>query len=169
MGYGALNALSLPSSAISAEADTVTLAAEAVMRSAEDSQALFGSKTSAISEMTFLAIECAKPDWDGNGAFGIDPLAVQNAENFLLALPNNISIPEFAPDPDGSISLDWIKSPHRMFSLSIGASSRLAYAWLDGTDRGHAVARFNGFDVPERILHGIQTIMSLENAIVRST
>ena len=61
-------------------------------------------------------------------------------------------MPEFAPEPDGAISLDWIQSRHRLFTLSISASNRLAYAWLDGTDKGHGVARFDGRTIPRRVL-----------------
>ena len=74
---------------------------------------------------------------------------------------------EFAPEPDGSISLDWIRSRSNFFSVSVGASDRLAYAWLDGTDRGHAVARFDGDSVPSRILEGIKALVQGANAAVR--
>ena len=67
---------------------------------------------------------------------------------FLRAMPDDLPIPEFAPEPNGSISLDWIASPDRLFSLSIGRNGRLAYAWLDGADKGHGVARFDARNVP---------------------
>jgi hypothetical protein len=86
-------------------------------------------------------------------------MALQNAEMFLRALPEDLPTPEFAPEPDGSISLDWIHTRHRLFSLGVGPNDRLAYAWLDGTDKGHGVARFDGLSVPQRVLAGIQFIM----------
>jgi hypothetical protein len=77
----------------------------------------------------------------------------------VRALPDGIPLPEFAPEPDGSISLDWILSRNRLFSVSIGHSSRLAFAWLDGADNGHGVARFDGQNVPPRVLEGIKCII----------
>lgn len=68
------------------------------------------------------------------------------------------TMPGLAADPDGAVSLDWIVSRPRMFSVSCGPSGRLAYSWLDGTDRGHAVADFDGWTIPQRILHGIRSI-----------
>ncbi|MBP6784673.1 MAG: hypothetical protein KA152_12845 [Verrucomicrobiales bacterium] len=68
-----------------------------------------------------------------------------------------------APEPDGAVSLDWMVSKTRMFSVSCGLSSRLAYSWLDGSDRGHAVTDFDGWVVPDRILQGIHTIIYNRN------
>jgi hypothetical protein len=93
------------------------------------------------------------------GAAAIDPLTVLMGRRFLRLLPESVPLPEFAPEPDGFISLDWIRSPNRLFSLSIGRSNRLAYAWLDGADRGHGVARFDGQNVPARVLEGIKGIL----------
>ncbi len=146
-------------SAVSVEAQAVIKAASALMRSVEGSQALFGRTAAAISQLRKLANECAEPGWDGYGAHAIDPTALQNAEMFLRALPEDLPTPEYAPESDGSISLDWIHTRHRLFSLSVGPNDRLAYAWLDGTDKGHGVARFDGVSVPQRVLADIQSIM----------
>lgn len=168
MGYAALSVYAAPGSAVSTEAMKVSLAAKTVIRSAETSQALFGSRVAAISQVRLLASECAESDWDGNDAYSIEATTVQNVENFIRAFPDSVPLPEFAPEPDGSISLDWISSRHRMFSLSVGPTDRLAYAWLDGTDKGHAVARFDGHSIPLRILDGIRVTLSNGNAFVRS-
>ena len=78
-------------------------------------------------------------------------------------------MPELAPEPNGSISLDWMLSRHRIFSLSIANTDRLAYAWMDGTDKGHAVARFDGTKIPTRILEGIQSITDYGDTRVRAS
>lgn len=158
-GYASLVLYAWGGSAVSVEAQAVTRAASALRRSVEGSQALFGRKEVAISQLCELANECSEPGWDGCGAHAIDPMALQNAEMFLRALPEDLPTPEFAPEPDGSISLDWIHTRHRLFSLGVGPNDRLAYAWLDGTDKGHGVARFDGLSVPQRVLAGIQLIM----------
>jgi len=110
-------------------------------------------------DLAALVIECSEPDWDGAGANALDVSAVLNAQNFIRALPADIPMPDLAPDPDGSISLDWIQSQHRLFSVSVGPGARIAYAWLDGGERGHAVAPFDGDTIPARVIEGIRGIM----------
>jgi len=167
-GYAALNVYARGGSAISFEAQAAQKAATAVVEAAERSQALFGEKAAALSQLRALANECAEQDWDGNEASAIDPLAVFMAEGFVRAMPDSLPLPEFAPEPDGSISLDWIQSRNRLFSLSIGAANRLAFAWLDGSDKGHAVSRFDGQTVPPRILDGIEAIVNHGHTSLRA-
>jgi hypothetical protein len=164
IGYAALNAFGRAGSAVSPEAQAISKAATEVIDSFERSQVLFGEKSAAISQLKGLANECADSGWDGEDARAIDELAVSTAERFLRALPQGVALPEFAPEPDGSISLDWIQSRKRLFSLSVGNSNRLAFTWLDGTDKGHGVARFDGENIPLRILEGINAIMNHQNA-----
>lgn len=158
-GFAALHSLAREGSAVSTEAQTLRQAASDVVDRVERSEVLFGGKASAISQIWALANEYAEPDWDGNGAYPIDQQAVFKAAAFIRLLPDGLPLPEFAPEPDGSISLDWILSRNRLFSMSVGRSDRLAYAWLDGADKGHAVARFDGARVPPRILSGIEGII----------
>jgi len=158
-GHLALQALVGGSSAISREAHAVHKAATRVAESAERSLALFGEKATALSQLAAVATECGEQGWDGDDAVAIDPIAVLLAERFVRALPEGVALPEFTPEPDGSISLDWIQSRNRLFSLSIGRSNRLAYAWLDGTDKGHGVAHFDGQNIPPRVLEAIKDIV----------
>ena len=167
-GFSSLYSLARPGSAISAEAQVVLLAATSVVDSVERSQALFGDKATAISQLWALANECGEPGWDGDDALPLDHRAVFRAVAVIRTLPEGVPLPEFAPEPDGSISLDWISSRNRLFSLSVGIGDRLPYAWLDGTDKGHAVARFDGVSVPARILEGIRAILNGGSALVRS-
>lgn len=158
LGYVALSNYARGGSAISGEAIAARNAASALVESVERSQALFGDKAAAISRLRALAIECGQENWDADGAAMIDPRAMFNAEAIVRALPIGVTLPEFAPEPDGSVSLDWIQSRTRQFSLSVGRSQRLAYAWLDGTDSGHGVATFDGSTIPPRIIEGIFAI-----------
>ncbi len=166
LGYEALHVYAYGSSAISSEARAVREAASAVVESAERSQVLFGEKSIAISQVAALANECAEAGWDGNEAAPIDWAAVRTAVEFIRAMPDDLPLPEFAPEPDGSISLDWIQSRTRLFSLSVGSTNRLAYAWLDGSDKGHGVARFEGERIPSRVIEGIIGIMNHGNATI---
>lgn len=167
-GYSALRSVTQRRSAISAEAAGVHLAALALVNSMEQSRALFGPKADAISQIWALVSECAEAGWDGDGAEPISEIAAHAASDFIRALPDDVPLPEFAPEPDGFISLDWIQSRSRLFSLSVGLGPLLAYAWLDGGDRGHAVARFDGETVPLRILDGIRRTVSRGDAAVGS-
>jgi hypothetical protein len=166
-GYAVLNAYARADTAISPAADYARKAASDIAARAENSKSLFGEKFTLIEQLHALKAECAKEDWDGNGAFALDPSAVATAEDLILALPDGFPLPECAPEPDGSISLDWIASRHRLFSLSVGRNDRLAYAWLDGTDKGHGVARLDGFSLPERILSEIRARVTHGEATVR--
>jgi len=168
VGLTALHSLARQGSAISAEAQSLRKAASDVVDYVERSQALFGSKAAAISQIWALANECDRPDWDGEHSFPIEHATVFRAAAFIRALPDWVPLPEFAPESDGSISLDWIQSRNHLFSLSVGASNRLPYAWLDGTDKGHAVANFDGDAVPRKILEGIIGIMNRGNASIGS-
>ena len=156
--YAAMRPYARDRSAVSSAADGIRNACDQVMVSAERSQALFGDKADAIAQLISMARDHQVPNWDGYGAKPIHLLAVRIADAFVRALPRGISMPEFAAEPDGSVSLDWMPSPNRIFSLSVNTSYRLAYAWLDGSDRGHAVARFDGDQIPPGILSGIRGI-----------
>lgn len=114
----------------------------------------------AIAQIKALLQECAEPGWDGSGGQPLSEVAAKAAAELVRALPGDVRLPEFAPEPDGSISLDWIEARDRLFTLSIGGGNRLAYAWLDGEDRGHAVAGFKKGTVPKRILEGIRGIVN---------
>lgn len=130
--------------------------AAAIVERVERSDALFGSKMAVISELWGLAQSHAASGWDGGDAFPVNHQGISLAVAFLRALPGDCKMPEVAVDPDGAVSLDWVPSRHRMVSISFaGHTDRLAYAWIDGTDRGSAVARFDRNAVPMRLLQAI--------------
>jgi hypothetical protein len=160
-----LPALACGGTAISPEARTICEAAIEVVASVEQSQVLFGEKASALATLAALEAECSARGWDGDDAEAISPIAASAAKRLVRALPNDIPLPEFAPEPDGSISFDWIRSPTQLFSLSVGRGNRLAYAWLDGSDKGHGVAHFDGQNIPARVLEGIHGIVGGHAAV----
>jgi len=166
LGYASVNAYARGGSAVSTEASALREAATAVVDFAERSEVLFGKKATALSSLCVLSKECSEKDWDGAGALPVDLTAVKSAADFVRALPESLPLPEFAVDPDGAVSLDWIQSKTRLFSVSISASNRLAFAWLDGSDRGHGVAKFTGDQIPRRILEGIRGIVGHGHAAV---
>lgn len=158
ISYAALGAYARGTSAVSQEAHAAQDAATELVKSVERSQVLFGTKAVAISQLRALQNECASEGWNGSDAAAVSPIAVIVAETFVRAMPDHLPMPEFSAEPDGAVSLDWIQSRNRLFTLSAGTNNRLAYAWIDGTDRGHAVARFDGDRISQRILEGIEAI-----------
>jgi hypothetical protein len=149
-----------PCTAVSAQAVQIHRSRYEIARSAEQSIALFGERDAVFSMICEIEKECGLAGWDGYGALPIPELHALKAKNFVKHLPAHIPMPEISPEPDGSLSLDWTTSRSRRFSVSVGSSDRLAYAWIDGSDRGHAVARFDSETIPSRILEGILSIQA---------
>ncbi len=168
LGYAVLVPYTQQSSAVSPEAIAAGRIASDIVRESKRSIALFSEQTAALSNLFALARECAEDDWDAAGAQAIDCIAVERAAQLLKALPNSIPMPECSPEPDGSISLDWSESRYRLFSISVGGSDRLAFAWLDGSNKGHGVARFDGRVVPKHVLAGIRSTLDQTHAAVRA-
>jgi hypothetical protein len=140
LGYATLAAYARPTSAISFEANQICEVASGIMRDREGSESLFGQKAVAMSALR-SAVAAVSPDEEQEV---VDPQALLTAEQLVLALPDDLPTPEFGIDPDGAISFDWIQSRTRMFTVNVSDSERLAYAWLNGSDRGHGVDRFRG-------------------------
>jgi hypothetical protein len=157
-GVATLQAYAKGGTATSDDAEAARTAASAIVKRVETSQALFGEKAAALSRLSELSLECSQPDWDGYGAEPIQAVAVWNARKFLTFLPEGIPIPDVGVEPGGSIALDWLPEKNRVFAISIGTTNRLAYAWLDGSDKGHGVSTFDGAEIPLKILQGIQEI-----------
>ncbi len=155
------------SSAVSREAAAVRESASAIVASTERSIALFGAKSAVIDRIYELAAECQSEGWNGEDGVAVMQDVMDRAVSFIRALPGDLPLPEVAPEPDGSMSFDWIAARTRVFSVSVGAAKRLAFAWIDGTDRGHGVARFDGDTVPARVLGGIRELTNDRAAALR--
>ncbi|HMQ03632.1 MAG TPA: hypothetical protein PKD26_06935 [Pyrinomonadaceae bacterium] len=158
LGYVALASIGSGSmnTAVSPEASVTRNAVAKLIESKQKSESLFGKKADVIAAINTLVNECSSVDWDGYGAAALDPLAAWNAEEFIKALPDNLVMPEISPEPDGSVSLDWTHSRNQIVSVSIGTSNRIALAWLNGAERGHAVVNFDGTSIPQLIIDRIQ-------------
>lgn len=148
LGYSALAGYARPGSAYSREAGEVSDAACRVMRDRLGSESLFGKKMVGLSTLVATVGSVVADDEQEP----VSALARGNAEQFLLALPEDLQMPEVGVDPDGAVSLTWFASRTRMFSASIDESERVAFAWLDGSDKGHAVARFRPPVLPEVLI-----------------
>lgn len=118
-----------------------------------------------LSVGAILADECNAAGWDGYGAEPLDRNALELAREIVRSLPYDLPMPSFCIEPDGCVSLDWMPTQRRTFTLSVGKTDRLPYAWIDGTDRGHAVARFVNGQLPVRILQEIRRICGQDTAV----
>jgi hypothetical protein len=152
--------------AVSEAARQLQHAASDALGAFERSQALFGKKSAAIEEIWRLAGECREAGWDGYGAKPVGRDAVRRAISIIRGAPGDLPIPEVAIEPDGSIALEWSRSRHSILSLRIGSENGLAYAWLDGVERGHAVAGYDEGTFPLRVLHQIRLIFAGDDAPV---
>ncbi len=124
------------------------------------SVALFGPKADLISHLSLLGGECLEENWDGYGAAPVRPGALRGAEELIASLPEDVPLPECLIEPDGCISLDWMPGPNRTLTVSVGESDRIPYAWVDGTDRGHAVAGMVDGQLSPRMLAEIRRFTS---------
>jgi len=155
MSYVALRTASIRNTSLSEEGQHVQTVTTAFFDAREQLLSLFGDKAGLIADIREMAVERGEPNWDGYGAEPVDAVAVARAEAIIRALPDGMQLPEISAEPDGEISLDWVRTQRRLMSVSAGLSDRLAFAWLNGTDSGHGVERFDGITIPPHILAGI--------------
>jgi hypothetical protein len=160
LGVAAVYALARPRTAVSSDAEHVRNQAVAMVERVERSDALFGTKAAVVSALWSLKQSHAEVGWDGGHARPVEGDAIFKALAFVRSMPDGTAMPEVGVEPDGMVTLDWLPSRHRMLSVTFASDSeRLAYAWIDGTDRGNAVERFDGVSVPKRLLQAIRSIM----------
>lgn len=158
-GIVALYDVARGGSAVSREAEVSRAAAARALDDVERSQSLFGSKAAAIAEIWTITNECASEDWDGYGALAVDRACANRAVALIRALPLDLPMPEIGAEPDGCIALEWWVSRGRLVTLSSSAAGALPYAWLDGPERGHAIAEFDDGHFPVRVATEIRRLM----------
>ncbi len=151
--------------AVSEESQSVDASLAAVRDHQENSLALNGEKSAAISSLLSLFSDHGSDGWDGANARALNGTAVQQAIALIRSLPDDLPLPEVAVDVDGGVSLDWM--PDRLLAVSVGinATNRIGFAWLNGRDRGNAVARFDGVIPPRTLLDLLTHLMSSRAAL----
>lgn len=138
--------------AVSTESTHLVEADWKAKHATERSLALSGNRSATIDALLAVATRCARPDWDGADANPVDLNSVRVAAQLVRSLPEGVPMPEITPEPDGLVSLDWYGPYRRVLSVSASPNGRLAYAWMNGSDRGYGVERFDGMRVPAFIL-----------------
>ncbi len=121
----------------------------------------YHKKEALLEALDELDRECSTPNWDCYHALPLHQDAVEQTRMFLRVLPNDLPLPEIAPEPDGSISLDWSMSRVCSLTISVGSSNRLPYAWLDGIQRGHDVECFDGRTIPAPLEFRLRSLVRL--------
>lgn len=71
------------------------------------------------------------------------------ARRLLDTFPNGLPAPEVGLDPDGEVSLDWIRSNRTLVSVSAGVTDDLSFAakFEDGTSHG-VIRHASAFPLP---------------------
>jgi hypothetical protein len=114
---------------------------------------------SLVSEIEQLFVESAEAArYDQGGV--IDKRTADAAIAFAIALPKSLPAPEIAPEADGEISFDWMGPLGKIFSVSIDATGRLAYAGSFGRkSKVHGTEQLSN-TCPAEIIQGISKAVS---------
>ncbi len=100
-----------------------------------------------ISEMV---AECFDENCGENSNKAVSPVTLKNAIKFAKTLPEYLQLPEYIPDDDGEICLEW-KKEEKYLSISIGVGTNCNFSYNDGTINGHGVFRFQD-EIPQMII-----------------
>jgi hypothetical protein len=108
-------------------------------------------------ELADILQECSSQGWDGYDAKPIDRDSVRLVCEFLEMLPADISYPELCAEPNGDLTMIWIK---RGYHLVIGIDSSGMIAWGGTSPRGriYGDAKFEN-EIPDEvidILHSVE-------------
>jgi len=112
----------------------------------------------ARSALREVSQECSSDNWDGYGARAVLPRAAYHARRFLEMLSPGFPLPEVNADPDGEISFEWYDAPRRVFSISIGSSSRVSYAGDFGRRSVHGT-EYLGDELPTAIVTNLNRLL----------
>jgi hypothetical protein len=125
--------------------------------------AVFPHFAESVQQQLRDVVACANHDnWDGMKSLAANRRAVRQANRFLSMLPPSAFrsiVPEVTVDPDGEIAIEWYVSPSQLFSVSIGANGRLAWAGIiDGEEvPGHAMMKQR---IPQELLDYINQLVA---------
>lgn len=107
-----------------------------------------------ISLMNSAARMYSNKDWDGYGALAVSLTTFIKTLEFLASLSVHVKLPDISAEPDGSMVLEWYRSPEWIFSVSINSDGKIDYAAIFGDAKHHGSMYFSG-DVDRDILNMI--------------
>jgi len=128
---------SLLSGYASEEADFVDQQIKKSLDMLQDSNALGFAAKGTFQQLDEVFKECSFEGWDGERAKPISEEVLRCAERFLNSFPLGIEAPEIGAEPDGSITLEWYRSPTKVASISINPDGWVYWAALIGASRRH--------------------------------
>jgi len=105
------------------------------------------SKAEKIAELKRAAL-----NWDSEGAARVSANTLDEAANFVEALPLWAPLPEVMADPRGHVGFEWDFGKSFVLVVTVSGQNRLTYAALLGKGaRAHGIEVFNDM-VPRGIL-----------------
>jgi len=104
-----------------------------------------------LNQMSELAMDCWRDDWDGEGAARVSAEACDVAQRFINALPGAYPAPQVLADPDGWLAFEWYAGPGNSLFVSVDPAFRVHYAAEVGADKDYGSAAFFG-RFPETLL-----------------
>jgi hypothetical protein len=108
-------------------------------------------------ELATLVSSCGHYGWDGYDGEPVRDETAVAAGQFIARLPNGIPLPTLGAEPDGSITLEWYRSPFQTVSISINANNSLHYSALLDSDNEFGMDVLAG-QMPKRLLDIIHRI-----------
>jgi hypothetical protein len=121
----------------------------AQVTSHNDHSIFLGWRSLLKSQVADVVNHYSTNNWDGEGAAAISVNAASSTTAVIDALPNNIFLPEVAPDINGSISLDWNIEKNKIMSLVI-SEDKIIYAAIVGQKKFHGEVPFT-YELPKEI------------------
>jgi hypothetical protein len=106
--------------------------------------------------------ECKIPNWDGYDAFPVQESTLTHARAFAQTLPLEVVPDSVGAEPDGHLTLEWYRHPHRTISVSVSPEGILYYAALLGNSDPRGSDPFLG-EIPKRLLSLIQEVALAKN------
>ena len=110
----------------------------------------FTSLKKALYDLQELMYITNNDSWDGYQAKAVPAESFERAVSFLAALPGSVEVPSVSVEPDGHVSFEWYKSPHRTLSVSVSPEGDLHYAALVGPSKAFGTEVFAG-RLPDQI------------------
>lgn len=145
-------------SGVSQESRALEKAATLLVSKSREAVSLHAAKNALVSRLWETAEECGEPDWNGYVAAPLSLAAVGQAEEFIRSWPLENDLPDCAPEPDGSVNLEWVYSKNRRVTVSLDGSPRLAFAWLDGSSKGRGVSVFQNGEIPRGMIDLVRSL-----------
>lgn len=125
----------------------------------QDSYIIGQQAKGSLNELYQVFEECGHANWDGYSAEPVSMRVFQLTYEFLEALPLGTPAPTLGAEPDGHLTLEWYRSPHRTLSVSVSPEGDLHYAALIGDSKYYGTEPFFG-EAPKAIVDLIFRVLA---------